>query len=376
MSCPWLVVLSAAKDVHVRIRSVGLTLFSVGLVGCAGGGGATTPIVDPPPAQCTFTNPLAAGADPWVVKQDGMYYYIQSIDNGIWVSKSATLTGVITAPPSKVWAAPTTSDTAWNRANVWAPELHFIDGRWYIYYAAGAPGSPFLSQHAGVLESTGADALGTYNDRGMLYTGDSLGTTQGNRWAIDLTTTQIGTQRYAVWSGWANNATTDKTEQQLYIAQMDSPWHVSGNRVQIAAPTETWEKGTELALEEGPEFVRHGTDVMIVYSAQESWLKDYQLGRLKLQSAAADPMSPASWAKAGPVFSGNAGVYGVGHASFTLSPDGTENWIVYHSKTSTTPGWDRNIRMQKFTWAASGEPVFGEAVLPGTTLTKPAGECR
>jgi GH43 family beta-xylosidase len=360
------------------LRTARLALFGVSLAGCAGGGGATTPIVDPPPAQCTFTNPLAAGADPWVVKQDGMYYYIQSINDGIWVSKSATLTGVITAPPSKVWAPVQGQipDTAWNRTNVWAPELHYIAPHWYIYYAAGVSGPPFTSQHAGVLESNGADALGTYTDRGMLYTGDSLGTNQGNRWAIDLTTAQIGTQRYAVWSGWANNATTDKTQQQLYIARMDTPIHIASNRVQIAAPVENWEKGTELPLEEGPEFVQHGADVLIVYSAQESWLKDYQLGRLRLQSATADPMNPASWAKAGPVFSGNAGVYGVGHASFTTSPDGTEDWIVYHSKTSTTPGWDRNIRMQKFTWSASGEPAFGDAVLPGTILTKPAGECR
>jgi GH43 family beta-xylosidase len=356
---------------------VRLTLLSLSLVGCAGGGGATPPIVGPPPAQCTFTNPIAGGADPWVVKQDGMYYYVQSISDGIWVSKSPTLTGVITAPPSKVWSAPVQNTAAWNRANVWAPELHFIDGRWYIYYAAGAvPGAPFTSQHAGVLESNSTDALGTYTDRGMLYTGDSLGTGQGNRWSIDLTTAQIGTQRYAIWSGWVNNATTDKTQQQLYIAQMDHPWNISSNRVQIAAPVESWEIGPELTLEEGPEVVQHGSDVLIVYSTRESWLKDYQLGRLRLQSAATDPMSPASWFKSGPVFSGNAGVYGVGHASFTTSPDGTENWIVYHSKTSITPGWDRNIRMQKFTWTASGEPAFGDAVLPGTALTKPAGECR
>jgi GH43 family beta-xylosidase len=363
------------------LRTAGLTLFGVSLAGCAGGGGATTPIVDPPPAQCTFTNPLAAGADPWVVKQDGMYYYVQSINDGIndgiWVSKAPTLTGVITAPRTRVWSPPVTPpDTAWNRKNVWAPELHYIDGLWYIYYAAGRAGPPFTSQHAGVLESNSTDALGTYTDRGMLYTGDSLGTGQGNRWSIDLTTAQIGTQRYAVWSGWVNNATTDKTQQQLYIAQMDHPWNISSNRVQIAAPVESWEIGPELTLEEGPEVVQHGSDVLIVYSARESWLKDYKLGRLRLQSAAADPMSAASWTKAGPVFSGNVNVYGVGHASFTTSPDGTENWIVYHSKTSAAPGWDRDVRMQKFTWSASGEPAFGDAVPAGTLLTKPAGECR
>lgn len=352
-------------------RILGLALLAAG-ASCAGGGSAA-PIVDPPTPSCAFTNPLAAGADPWVVKQGTTYYYAQSIANGIWVSSSPTLTGVITSPPSMVWAAPT---TGWNQANVWAPELHFIDGQWYIYYAAGALGTPYTSQHAGVLQSAGTDALGPYTDLGMLYTGDTLGSPTSNRWAIDLTVAQIGTQRYAIWSGWATTATTDRTPQQLYIARMDHPWAISTNRVQIAAPTASWEIGTELNLEEGPEVLEHGSDVFVEYSTRESWLTDYRLGQLRLQSAAADPLVPTSWIKSGPVFTGNAAVYGVGHASFTTSPDGTENWIVYHSKVSTAPGWDRNIRMQKFTYGATGDPVFGDAVVGGTSLPRPSGECR
>jgi hypothetical protein len=46
----------------------------------------------------------------------------------------------MTAPPIAVWSAP---DTGWNRGNVWAPELHSIDGRWYIYYAGSRPGRCF-----------------------------------------------------------------------------------------------------------------------------------------------------------------------------------------------------------------------------------------
>jgi GH43 family beta-xylosidase len=352
-------------------RAIGLVM--LGVAGCGGSGsiGGVTPPIEPPTA-CTFANPLAPGADPWVVKQGDTYYYAQSISNGIWISRSNTLTGVITAPPVKVWA-PTGS--GWNRTNIWAPELHFLDGRWYIYYAAGESGPPYINQHAGVLESVGADATGSYTDRGMLYTGDSLGTGTGNRWSIDLTVAQIGSERYAVWSGWMNNATTDKTPQELYIARMDNPWTISTNRVMLTAPTASWERGTELDLEEGPEFLQHGTDGFIVYSTRESWLPAYQLGQLRLQAGAADPMNPASWTKSGPVFTGNAGVYGVGHASFTTSPDGSENWIVYHSKIATTPGWDRDIRMQRFTWGTAGDPVFGNAVQPHTGIPRPAGEC-
>ena len=338
---------------------------------CAGGPGTPTGELAPV-TQCGFTNPVGAGADPWVIRKDDVYYAIKSSNNRIWITRSPTLTDVYHMPAAAVWTAP---DTGWNRGNVWAPELHFIDGRWYIYYAAGQPGTPFTTQHAGVLQSAGADALGGYADRGMLYTGDSTGTGMGNRWAIDLTTAQLGTQRYAIWSGWAKNASTDKTPQQLYIAPMVNPWTIAANRVMLSAPVENWERGPELDLEEGPEVLQHDGSVFVVYSTRDSWLKEYALGQLRLLPPPADPMHPASWLKSGPVFIGNASVFGVGHASFTRSPDGTEDWIVYHSKTSATPGWDRTVRAQKFTWSASGAPLFGDAVREGVSMARPAGEC-
>lgn len=321
---------------------------------------------------CTFTNPIVAGADPWVIRRDSAYYYIRSSNNRIWISTARTLTGVFTAPSSAVWSAP---DTGWNRGNVWAPELHFIDGRWYIYYAAGKPGAPFTSQRAGVLQSVGSDAIGAYVDRGMLYTGDSAGTGLGNRWAIDLTVTRLGDRLYAVWSGWAGNATTDKTPQQLYIAPMVNPWTIAANRVMISAPDASWERGPELDLEEGPEFLQHGGEVFLIYSTRDSWLKEYALGQLRLRPPPADPLNPASWEKSGPVFSGTSAVYGVGHASFTTSPDGVEDWIVYHSKRAVTPGWDRDIRMQRFSWSVTGAPILGRPVSVGTRMSRPAGEC-
>jgi GH43 family beta-xylosidase len=321
---------------------------------------------------CTFTNPLAAGADPWVVRRDGVYYYVKSHDRRIWVSSSPRLSELFSAPAKAVWSAP---DTGWNRTNIWAPELHFLDGRWYIYYAAGRSGPPFTSQHAGVLQSADDDALGRYAARGMLYTGDSVGTGSGDRWSIDLTVGHIGAQVYAIWSGWAQSAPTDKTPQQLYIAPMSNPWTIAANRVMLSAPVESWERGPELDLQEGPQFLRHGSDTFVIYSTRDSWLKEYALGQLRLRDSVADPMRPESWTKTGPVFTGNARVFGVGHASFTTAPDTTESWIVYHSKDSAAPGWQRSVRMQRFAWSASGDPSFSEAVSAGERIRVPRGEC-
>jgi GH43 family beta-xylosidase len=146
--------------------------------------------------------------------------------------------------------------------------------------------------------------------------------------------------------------------------------------VKISSPVEPWERGTELDLQEGPEFLHNGPSAFIIYSTRESWLPAYKLGQLRLNSPTADPLQPGSWTKSGPVFAGTTDVYGAGHAGFATSPDGTEQWILYHSKTLTTPGWnDRVIRMQKFTWKADGSPNFGLPAPAGQLLPLPSGEC-
>jgi GH43 family beta-xylosidase len=318
-----------------------------------------------------FANPVGEGADPWVVRENGQYYLSASDGGAIWIYRSATLT----SPKQngvKVWAAP---DTGWNRMNVWAPELHHIGARWYVYYAAGRSGPPYIAQRAGVLESVSDDPQGPYVDRGQLYTGDSIATRTGNRWAIDLTVHEIGGSLYAVWSGWDHDAITDKTPQSLFVARMASPTQIATNRVKLTAPTAPWERGTQLDLQEGPEFLTHGGRTFVVYSARESWLPAYELGMLSLKPGA-DPLDPTSYEKsAGPVFSRTETTYGPGHASFTKSPDGTEDWIVYHVKRSTKPGWERRIQMQPFHWNPDGTPSFGAPVAAGVRMPQPSGSC-
>lgn len=334
----------------------------------------------PPTQTCTFVNPLAPGADPWIVRRDGVYYMVESAGRGITVYKSARLTDV-KAGGVRVWTPP---EVGWNRGNIWAPELHFLDGRWFIYYAGGkVDGGPFVHQRAGVLESVTDDPQGAYVDRGMLYTGNDVASGRDPIWAIDLTVARINGTLYAVWSGWDSNTPApgplpDRKTQQTYIARMSNPYTIVSNRVEISAPTASWEVGTELDLQEGPEFLQRGDQTFIIYSARESWLPDYRLGQLRLTSPTADPLQPSSFVKSGPVFTGSAagGVHGVGHASFTTSPDGAESWIVYHAKSKTSPGWDdRVIRAQTFEWNADGSPNFRAPVPNGQTMAVPSGEC-
>jgi len=213
-----------------------------------------------------------------------------------------------------------------------------------------------------------------------------------NMWAIDMTPLEINGKYYAVWSGWADywvgNESLTKN-QNLYIAEMffnyDYPKVSLGKRHLLAIPELDWELkvGENFSLVEAPQVLKNGDDVFIIYSTRGSWTINYKLGQLKLKSKTHDPLKSDSWTKkAQPVFKGLTDadgkgyrVYGLGHACFTVSPDGTEQWVNYHSKTFAARGWDdRMVYFQKFKFDANGEPDFGIPANSALPMTRPSGE--
>jgi GH43 family beta-xylosidase len=88
-------------------------------------------------------------------------------------------------------------------------------------------------------------------------------------------------------------------------------------------------------------------------------------------------LNPASWTKSPvPVFkqSPENGVYAPGHNSFFKSPDGKEDWILYHANSQPGQGCgkDRSPRMQQFTWNKDGSPNFGVPVKEGVAMDAPS----
>jgi len=320
----------------------------------------------------SFLNPLYRGADPWVIRHDGWYYSCAAgWGNRLEVWKSSTLTR--RGERQVVWAPPR---VGWNRAQVWAPELHRVRGRWYIYYAASDGYN--VNHRMGVLESTTDDPQGSFVDRGMLYTGDHLRSGRRSRWAIDGTVLDLNDQLYFIWSGWEDH----RDVQHLYVARMSDPCTISSDRVRICPnnchPWERvgdreWERG----LHEAPQVLVRNGRVMLIYSCSGSWQPTYKLGMLYMDQAG-DPMAPHSWSKhAAPVFQSTGDVFGVGHCCFTQSPDGSEDWILYHSKTRPWDGWsDRVVRAQKFGWRADGFPDFGVPSPTNVRLGMPADYSR
>jgi GH43 family beta-xylosidase len=302
------------------------------------------------------------GADPWVYKHSNGYYYMtKTTGNNVTLWRSRTLTG-LDAGDSKVVFTPPASGP--NSKNIWAPELHWINNAWYIYYAADDGVND--NHRMFVLRNTSADPFsGTWTDLGKIY--DAAHDT----WAIDGTVLNVAGRLYFIWSGWPG---TTNVTQNLYIAPMDTPSHISGPRVQISTPTYAWETVGTPTVNEGPEVLVKNGVISLIYSASGSWTDAYKLGQLTA-STTADLLNPASWVKKStPVFQSGNGIYGPGHCAFTKSYDGTEDWIVYHAARYQGAGWTRNIRAQKFTWNADNTPNFGIPAAPNTPIAVPSGE--
>jgi GH43 family beta-xylosidase len=255
--------------------------------------------------------------------------------------------------------------------NIWAPELHFLNNKWYIYYTAGSSGD-LSTQRMFVLENSNADPT-----KGAWVVKGQVKDNNADFFAIDATVFSNNGKNYIIWSG--HISATDNT-QRLYIAQLaDEPWKMATPRAEISTPTYDWEKIGSPHVNEGPEILTNKNGrTFLIFSASGCWTDDYSLGMISLKENG-DPLKPADWAKTDkPVFTKKpeSGAYGPGHNSFFKSPDGTEDWILYHAnpRAGLACSNDRSPRMQKFSWNADGTPNFGEPVKIDTPILKPSGE--
>ena len=310
-----------------------------------------------------FTNALPSADngsyyDPWVIRVGGYYYYCGSDGGRLWITKSATLQNILQQSKTYIFTPPT--GTLYS-GDLWAPELHYLGGRWYVYFAADDGNNDNHRMH--VLEG-GTDANdplnGVYNYKAKL-----AATT--DRWAIDGSPFVYNGVTYFIWSGWEG---TTNVSQYLYIATMSNPYTINSERVEISRPDYAWEKVGTPTVNEGPETLISGNTVNVIYSASGSWTNDYCLGRLTCTNG--NLMSKASWTKLStPAFSKFGNVFGPGHASFVQSPDNLQWWIVYHAANADGSGWDRRIITQQFSW--DGDiPYFGYPIEKGIPIPAPA----
>lgn len=309
-----------------------------------------------------WSNPIfSQRADPHVfLHQDGHYYMVATAPeyDRIELRRARTLDALSSAEAKVIWRK---HDKGEMGAHIWAPEIHYVDGKWYIHFTA-APAEHIWEIRPHVLECAEANPMaGRWVEKGKVKLG-------WESFSLDATTFAHNGKRYYVWTQ-RGEAPYDGTN--IYIARMDSPTSITGEPVMLTHPEYAWETRGHRVNEAPSVLIRHGK-VFLTYSASATDA-NYCLGLLTAD-ANADLLDVKSWVKSRqPVLesSRETSQFGPGHNCFTTTPDGKTDILIYHARGyehiqgDPLHNPDRAIRAQAIKWTPDGMPVFGKPVADG-----------
>ncbi len=296
-------------------------------------------------------------ADPYVYYHtDGYYYFTASVPeyDRIELRRAWSVKALPQAEPLVIWRKHAEGPMSYH---IWAPELHFIDGKWFIYFAAGQAGDPWYIR-TWILENDSADPFtGQWKEKGSLIP-------EWDSFMLDCTVFQYEADKkwYAVWA----QKSQDRTENsRLYISRMISPYTLEFPQVELTKPEFDWEcRGFK--VNEGPAVLQRNGKVFLTYSASATDAS-YCMGMLTAKMGA-DLLKAESWQKGkSPVFvtDEKKGIYGPGHNSFTVSRDGTEDYLIYHARPYAEVNLDfalydpnRHAWVKRIRYDEKGYPVF------------------
>lgn len=298
-------------------------------------------------------------ADPYVYKHtDGTYYFTASLPDydGIALRKADKLFDLKDAPEKMIWKK---HDKGIMSFHVWAPELHFIFGKWYIYFAAGDVDDIWAIRPY-VLECRGDDPFNDeWIEKGMMQCSDE-DPFSFRAFSLDATVLENHGEYYFIW---AEKVGVGKQISNLYIAKMESATKLSTVQVLLTTPDYDWER-VGFWVNEGPAFIKNEGKIYMTYSASETGVA-YCIGMLSADEND-DLLDPKSWEKRRmPVLktSEELKIYGPGHNSFTVNDEG-EPVMIYHARTEAeivgNPLYNpnRHAMVMKVKWNESGEPEF------------------
>lgn len=267
-------------------------------------------------------------ADPYMYRhKDGTYYFTASVPeyDKIILRESDTITGLQTAKEYVIWEKHRSGEQG---GFIWAPELHYLNGSWYLYYAASDSENvwnirPYL------LKCTGNDPQkDPWQELGRLK-GSVEDPYVFNNFSLDATVFQHKNQDYLVW---AEKRGKSRQTSNLYLSKMETPWKLAGKHVLLSTPDYEWER-KGIWVNEGPAVLKHEDSIFLTYSASDTG-RNYCMGMLSV-GGEADVMDPKAWKKSPiPIMETDEkrGIYGPGHNSFVKGEDGETDYCIFHAR--------------------------------------------
>ena len=318
-------------------------------------------------AKATFTNPIweKDAPDPFVTydAETGYSYGLRTNVRGVELFRSRQAATIFSGGDSKTMWRPNAGDGV--LSDIWAPEMYKApDGKWYVY-ASGNVATNGWKVRIFALQSKTVDPFDGFVFKGI---------PDPDMQAIDPTVwIAPDGRRYMVYSFMV------KGGQRLGIRPFATPWTYAGPNVEIARAELPWEvTWAKQRIVEGAFMLRRGKRSYIIYSANGCWNDDYALGVLEFMGG--DPMNAVNWKKhQSPILVKGNGVFGPGHASFFMSPDGAETWCAYHGLVAHNEHHKPAVRkpnLQKVKWTDDDYPILGVPTLRGVPIAAPSGEMK
>ncbi len=296
-------------------------------------------------------------ADPYIYRHtDGTCYFTASVPeyDRIILRKSETIEGLREAKEVTVWEK---HEQGIMSVHIWAPEIHYIHGEWFIYYAAGDIDDIWAIRPY-VLRCTGQDPVNdAWEEMGQMQGLDAF---SFQDFSLDMTVFEHKNEWYCIW---AEKVSVGKKISNLYIARMETPWKLATEQVLLTSPDYDWER-VDFWVNEGPAILKHGGKIYMTYSASATGAS-YCVGMLTAD-AGADVLDPTVWKKERmPVLATDVekGMIGPGHNCFVKSDDGKDDIMVYHARQydeiAGDPLYDpnRHAYLMKVEWKDQ-RPVF------------------
>ncbi len=283
-----------------------------------------------------YPNPfIEQRADPFITKgSDSVYYFTASYPafgdelhgyDRIILRKSGTVKGLHDAEEKTVWTA---HESGIMSRHIWAPELHYIGGVWYIYFAAATSEDKWdLKPY--VLRCTGSDPLSDkWEELGAVQplADDSL---SFRCFSLDMTYFSHKGRHFLIWA-------QIEGASSLFMAETteDCPWRLISKPILLTKPEYAWEK-VVYPVNEGASVLKTNEKIYVFFSASGTGA-EYCMGRLEAD-ADSELTKPENWTKLPcPVLStaDTDGEAGPGHNSFVTDENG-DLLLVYHSRPAS-----------------------------------------
>ena len=299
-------------------------------------------------------------ADPYVYRhEDGMYYFTASVPayDRIVLRRAGTIKDLRDAEEATLWVKHEEGEQS---IHIWAPEIHYIDGGWYIYYAAGDKENVWEIRPY-VLRCTGADPMkDAWEELGMMQAADE-DEFSFHAFSLDATVFENKGENYYIW---AEKTGVGRQVSNLYIAKMETPNKLATAQVLLTTPDYDWER-VDFWVNEGPAILKHDGKIFMTFSASSTGAC-YCMGMMYVDEDA-EILDPRAWTKLRyPVLQTEEekGIYGPGHNCFVKAEDAETDLCIYHARSYDEiigdPLYDpnRHARVMKVEYNENGFPIF------------------